>query len=217
LASWIEGLVYDSSTGDGITTAEVTIGNLSLNTVLEGRYLSMILPGTYSIGVSASGYESIASEVEITEGTTVTRDFGMVPAGTGDGNGEDDGGAPAPTPAPSGGGGGGCFIATAAYRSPMEPHGTILSSFRDRYLFSCQVGRMLVNVYAKYSQPVADSIAEYYIFTTVLRFGLLPLVAFCYALVHFGYTIVVTAVVLVFLLPIILVRFSRGEHSTLRK
>jgi hypothetical protein len=56
LASWVEGLVCDSSTDEAIAQAEVTISDLALKTDLDGRYLSMILPGTYSLAVSASGY-----------------------------------------------------------------------------------------------------------------------------------------------------------------
>ena len=170
-ASWIEGFVYDSSTSQGITTAEVTICNMVLNTVLDGHYLSMILPGTYSICVSASGYESITSEVEVPEGDIVTLDFAMV-AGT---NGDDNGGGDS-NGAGGGGGGGGCFIATAAYGSPMEPHVTLLREFRDRFLVTHYVGKTFIHLYNTVSPPVADFIANHDTIRFMVRWSLLPLV-----------------------------------------
>ena len=78
LASWIIGRVYDASTGEGISQAEVSIQGLLLYTTENGDYLSMILPGTYGVSVSAQGYESIYGQsIEIPEGQTVTNDIAL--------------------------------------------------------------------------------------------------------------------------------------------
>ena len=76
LASWINGNVSASSTGKPVTHAVITISGLVLRTLLDGNYLSMILPGTYSISISASGYERLnVAGVQIPEGGIVTKNF----------------------------------------------------------------------------------------------------------------------------------------------
>jgi len=104
---------------------------------------------------------------------------------------------------------GDCFIATAVYGSSMHPHVIILRSFRDRYLISCQLGRMFVNIYGKYSPQVTNFIAKYDTFKTAVRIGLLPLIALCYGALHFGFTITATLALFIFVLPIIFVSFCR--------
>ena len=59
-----------------------------------------------------------------------------------------------------GGGGGGCFIATAAYSSYDDSHIQVLRAFRDGVLVHYAPGRMILNVYYRYSPPIADFIRE---------------------------------------------------------
>jgi hypothetical protein len=80
LASWVEGLITDASTGHGIARAEVTISELAFTADLTGHYLSMILPGTYQMTISAPGYEPfVDSGAEVIEGETLTRDVALDP------------------------------------------------------------------------------------------------------------------------------------------
>jgi len=89
---------------------------------------------------------------------------------------------PAPLPDPNppnvdgGGGGGGCFIATAAYGSPMQPSVKILREFRDRFLLNRAAGKGFVRLYYKYSPPIANFIANHDSLRAMIRLGLLPFI-----------------------------------------
>lgn len=70
----------------------------------------------------------------------------------------------------------GCFIATAAYGSPLEAHVQSLRLFRDRYLAQSAAGRAFIRLYYRYSPPVADFIATRPTLRGAVRFLLTPLV-----------------------------------------
>jgi len=53
----------------------------------------------------------------------------------------------------------GCFIATAAYGSPMEKHVQLLRVFRERFLFHLPGGQEAVSLYYQASPPIADLIS----------------------------------------------------------
>jgi len=58
-----------------------------------------------------------------------------------------------------GGSGGPCFIATAAYGTPMADQLETLRTFRDRYLLTNVAGTALMRAYYKYSPAVAHVVA----------------------------------------------------------
>ena len=74
-------------------------------------------------------------------------------------------------------GAGGCFIATAAYGTPMAEEIGILREFRDEYLLANTVGRALVDIYYRVSPPIAEFIIEHPSLKPIVRAGLLPTVA----------------------------------------
>jgi hypothetical protein len=116
-----------------------------------------------------------------------------------------------PFPFNGGGGDGACFIATAAYGSPVERHVTILEDFRDTYLLSNAVGRIIVKAYYKYSPPLARCIAKHETLKAAVRIGLMPLVAISYATRHFGPTVTLTMLIMLLIIPIPLVWLFRRK------
>jgi hypothetical protein len=70
-----------------------------------------------------------------------------------------------------------CFIATAAYGTPMAEEIGILRKFRDEYLLTNPVGEALVEFYYRVSPPIAEFITEHPSLKPIVRAGLLPAVA----------------------------------------
>jgi hypothetical protein len=85
-----------------------------------------------------------------------------------------------------GGGGGGCFIATAAYGSPMQPYVKILREFRNRFLLNNSIGETFVKFYYKYSPPIADFIAKHDSLRAMVRLGLLPFIGVSWLALKIG-------------------------------
>ena len=76
-----------------------------------------------------------------------------------------------------------CFIATAAYGDPSHPDVEVLRQFRDRYLKKSRAGRAFVDLYYRYSPPVARFVAKYPFLREFSRIMLYPAVAISRALI----------------------------------
>ena len=74
-----------------------------------------------------------------------------------------------------GSGGGGCFIATAAYGSPLEARVQLLKTFRDKVLLNLPFGSDFVSFYYEVSPPIAERIAKSEVLKFLVRILLLPL------------------------------------------
>jgi len=71
-----------------------------------------------------------------------------------------------------------CFIATAAYGSPLHPYVKALREFRDEHLSSNSYGRAFVGFYYKYSPAIAEVIKDSEFLKAVTRVILTPVVMF---------------------------------------
>lgn len=70
-----------------------------------------------------------------------------------------------------------CFIATAAFGTPMAPEVHQLRAFRDRYLLTNAIGRWLTERYYVYSPPVAQTLRQHEWLRAWVRAWLKPMIA----------------------------------------
>ncbi len=69
-----------------------------------------------------------------------------------------------------------CFIATAAFGSPLEPRIDVLRDFRDRVLMRSEAGRRFVAFYYAESPPLAATIEEHPFLRRLVRVLLFPVI-----------------------------------------
>ena len=70
----------------------------------------------------------------------------------------------------------GCFIATAAFGTPMAPEIDVLRTFRDVKMMPTKVGRALVGAYYRVSPPIAYLISRSETLKRAVRGALTPIV-----------------------------------------
>jgi len=79
-----------------------------------------------------------------------------------------------------------CFIATAAYGSPVDPYVKILRKFRDKHLLTNKIGRKLVRIYYSYSPVIAGYILKHDSLKVITRLSLLPVIGLSWVILKFG-------------------------------
>jgi len=76
----------------------------------------------------------------------------------------------------------GCFVATAAYGSPLSGKMDLLRSFRDQILLKSSLGQALVERYYRHAGPWADWIGRHGAMRALARAGLAPVVGLAWIL-----------------------------------
>jgi len=112
-----------------------------------------------------------------------------------------------------------CFIATAAYGTPMAEEIGILREFRDEYLLTNPLGKALVEFYYRVSPPIAEFITEHPSLKPIVRAGLLPAVALSTISVNTTLAEKIAIICLLVLVPVALSmwaarRRNRGPQYT---
>ncbi len=149
-----EATGYSTSSADATST---TVSGLETNMVYYFR-VAAVSPNDNE-GPLSEGTEA-ASTVPVTDFWELYKDFG----------GEESGGF--------------CFIASAAYGSPLAPHVGLLSEFRDGVLLTGTIGRRLVNGYYRLSPPLAQAVERHPLLAAAVRLVLLPVVLLVYFLMR---------------------------------
>ena len=90
------------------------------------------------------------------------------------------------TPPPGAGNRPGCFIATAAFGSPLAGQVEILRQFRDRYLLTNALGQKFVSWYYRNGPVAANFIKDKPLAKAAVRLALYPLIGFSFLLIS-GY------------------------------
>ncbi len=118
--------------------------------------------GVYLLEVTAPGAQKRTS-YSVSAGAAIPSDVenvGIEAAASGSGGGG------------GGGGGGGCFIATAAYGTPLETEIDQLRAVRDEQMLGNALGAAFANAYYRLSPPVADVVAQNAVLRDAVRGGI---------------------------------------------
>jgi hypothetical protein len=97
-----------------------------------------------------------------------------------------------------------CFIATAAYGSPLDPAVNTFRQFRDQFLVKTSLGRKFVSKYYDFSPKLANIIAENDQLRALSRAALYPLWIFAALSLHYGFLAAVILFSVLILAPLVI-------------
>jgi hypothetical protein len=75
-----------------------------------------------------------------------------------------------------------CFIATAAFGSPLHPYVELLREFRDSYMLTNPLGRWFVTIYYNNSPPIAEIIKDNSGLKAIVKIFLIPAIIISWAM-----------------------------------
>ena len=112
-----------------------------------------------------------------------------------------------------------CFIATAAFGSPLNPYVGLLREFRDIYLLSNSPGRWIVSLYYSSSPPIAEIVSDNPWMKAMVKIFLIPAIMISWAMVKLTLSEkIIIALLLLVVLSIITYlirnRLSRSQPDT---
>jgi hypothetical protein len=175
-------ITSNTITVSGITSTtpiSITGGTYSIN---GGSYTSAdgtVNPDdTVTVQQTSSGNHSTTTDATLTIGG-ISDTFSVTTISSSSGGGGESGG------------GGGCFIATAAFGSPLAGQVEILRQFRDRYLLTNAPGQKFVAWYYRNGPAAANYIKDKPLIKAAVRMTLYPLIGFSLLLIS-GYLPFVT-------------------------
>jgi hypothetical protein len=143
----------------GDNTTVITMSSSSSTMIFDGNGNGLFgETGDNMKTLSAGTFDIQAKDNTATEGITITASDGSIEATSGTYTVENFR----------------CFIATAAYGTPMAGEIQILRDFRDKCLMTNPPGRLFVAAYYKLSPPVAGFIADHDSLRAGIRMGLTP-------------------------------------------
>lgn len=159
---------------DGIVEFKVTDVTPGGTVLVQLLFPNAIPAGSTVYKITKAGFTPFPDAA--ISGRTVT--LSVTDGGFGDADGIVNGiiQDPVGVASPGTGGSTSCFIATAAYGSYLDPHVQVLRDFRERWLVTNGPGRAFVDLYYRYSPPVASVIEKHGILKLVARIILTPVV-----------------------------------------
>lgn len=173
----IAGKVTDSLTQEVVDGATVFTDTGGRSVTVNGEYIMVVPSAVCSVTAAADGHANMTVEnVTVLGGEVSWVDMSME-------SGLPDNSAGPQTEIRSLKGNDYCFVATAAYGSPLSDCVQVLRRFRDIYLMPNTAGKRLVDLYYRLGKPAALYMEKHPWLKPPVRVALYPLVGLAWVMV----------------------------------